>query len=104
MDPNGSFSLYSGDALRVKRLGGELCREKKRYYFFFFLAAFFLGAAFLAAAFFFFLATVRPPKKMLARSVSVTSKSLDCSEPVLPEQKNQSPLSRRNECFAKRKL
>jgi hypothetical protein len=50
------------------------------------------------------LATVRPPKKMLARSVSVTSKSLDCSEPVLPEQKNQSSLLRRNECFALRKL
>lgn len=63
------------------------CRAKKRY-FFFFLAAFFLGA-FLAAAFFFFLATVRPPKKMLARSVSVTSKSLDCSERVLPEQKTK---------------
>jgi hypothetical protein len=61
----------------VESLGQRQCGAKalakRNYFFFFFLVAFFLGAAFLAAAFFFFLATVRPPKKVSARSVSVTS-------------------------------
>jgi hypothetical protein len=60
------------------------------YFFFFFAAflwAFFLGAAFFTAAFF-FLATVRPPKKVSARSVSVTSRSQLTSSESHPEQKH----------------
>jgi hypothetical protein len=43
----------------------------KEGYFFLAFLAFFLGAAFFFAAF--FLATVHPPKKVSARSISVTS-------------------------------
>jgi hypothetical protein len=47
------------------------CRHAKEGYFFLAFLAFFLGAAFFFAAF--FLATVHPPKKVSARSISVTS-------------------------------
>ena len=68
----------------VSQRSAATSAPREEAYFFFFLA-FFLGA--FLAAFFRFLATVRPPKKVSARSVSVTSKSLVCSERVLPETK-----------------
>ena len=76
---------------------------KRNYFFFFFLSAFFLGAAFLAAAFFFFLATVRPPKKVSARSVSVTSKSRVAPSESHPEQKLKSLASKASLLYAREK-
>lgn len=76
----------------VSQRSAATSAPREEAYFFFFLA-FFLGA--FLAAFFRFLATVRPPKKVSARSVSVTSKSQVCSERVLPETKPKSPRGKR---------
>jgi hypothetical protein len=63
----------------------DVRRSREGYFFFLLFLAFFLGAFFAAA--FFFLATVRPPKRVSARFVLVTSWSRVNSRESHPEQK-----------------
>lgn len=114
-----SIPLFVGGPLVKQRpafqIRGPLLRERSAFqgtstwrhaareesYFFFFFLAFFFGA-FLAAAFF-FLATVRPPKKVSARSVSVTSKSQVAPSESHPEQKTEGLTERSFVAFAQRR-